>query len=70
MGINELINANVQCGICGAKGYVTCDCWVKCAGCGWLFERGRACSNAGCGGDGVLSATHRSPPRTRKGVRR
>lgn len=44
MSIEKLIEKAVKCTICGTKGYMICDCWVKCK-CGWLYEKGTKCKN-------------------------
>ena len=42
--IERLIDSNVHCLRCGARGVGTCDCRVRCS-CGWYADRGQPCNN-------------------------
>ena len=45
--INRMVESTVRCTICGAA-YGKCDCWIRCAFCGWSFEKGTKCRNPQC----------------------
>lgn len=49
--IGRWITETVKCVVCGA-GYGQCDCWSKCANCGWSFRKGKVCRH--CSGDNRL----------------
>lgn len=44
MSIGDMISANVRCTLCGSKGVGSCDCWVKCEGCGCYYESCKICT--------------------------
>lgn len=43
--LDNAINTNVKCTICGTKGVGNCDCWSKCRKCGWSYETGETCGH-------------------------
>lgn len=44
--INALIDAAVRCSKCGKQGFMSCDCWKRCA-CGITYEVGGWCRRCG-----------------------